>query len=173
MRVFLPSTLPALAKALQAGQVGDPGGPGDPGSGPVPGYAVTPALREAYASGDEEELEYAALTEAARASLRLLAGDPDAPPRRVVLAAEFPPDQVKLDTRDKEPARVLVNQAVDLARLASAHVDDLDAADDVRQATQALAAADAGDEDAQFAVDGAEGHELGWYATQELRFLAE
>jgi hypothetical protein len=91
----------------------------------------------------------------------------------VVLAAEFPPDQVKLDTRDKEPARVLVNQAVDLARLASAHVDDLDAADDVRKATQALAAADAGDEDAQFAVDGAEGHELGWYATQELRFLAE
>ena len=59
MRVFLPSTLPALAQALQAGQVGP---------GPVPGFAVTPSLREAYASGDEEELEYAALTEAARAS---------------------------------------------------------------------------------------------------------
>ena len=55
MRVFLPSTLPALAEALRAGQVGQQSG-----------YAVTPALREAYASGDEEELEYAALTEAAR-----------------------------------------------------------------------------------------------------------
>ena len=59
MRVFLPSTLPALAEVLRAGQVGS-----DPG--PQPGYAVTPALREAYASGDQEELEYAALTEAAR-----------------------------------------------------------------------------------------------------------
>jgi Family of unknown function (DUF6912) len=167
MRVFLPSTLPALAKALPTGQAGHPG------SGPMPGYAVTPALREAYASGDEEELEYAALTEAARASLRLLADDPAAPPRRVVLVAEIPADRVKPDTRDKEPARVLIHQAVDLARLASAHIDDLDAADDVRKAAQALAAADAGDEDAQFAVDGAEGHELGWYATQELPFLAE
>ena len=55
MRVFLPSTLPALTRALQAGHV-------EPG----PGFAVTPALREAYASGDTEELEYAALTEAAR-----------------------------------------------------------------------------------------------------------
>jgi hypothetical protein len=139
----------------------------------MPGYAVTPALREAYASGDEEELEYAALTEAARASLRLLAEDPAVPQRRVVLAAEIPADQVKPDTRDKEPARVLVKDAVDLARLASAHVDDRAAEDDVRQAGQALAAADAGDEDAQFAVDGAEGHELAWYATQELPFLAE
>jgi hypothetical protein len=179
MRVFLPSTLPALAKALQTGQVGSPGSPGSPGSqgsqgsGPVPGYAVTPALREAYASGDEEELEYAALTEAARASLRLLAEDPAAPPRRVVLAAEIPPGQVRPDTRDKEPARVLVTEAVGLARLACAHADDPAAEDDVRQAGLALAAADAGDEDAQFAVDGAEGHELGWYAAQELRFLAE
>ena len=64
MRVFLPSTLPAVAQALLAGQVGP---------GPLPGFAVTPALRESYASGDTEELEYAALTEAARASLRLLA----------------------------------------------------------------------------------------------------
>ena len=55
-------------RALQAGQVGP---------GPLPGFAVTPALREAYASGDAEELEYAALTEAARASLRLIAADPE------------------------------------------------------------------------------------------------
>ena len=165
MRVFLPSTLPALAEILRAGQVGS-----DPG--PQPGYAVTPALREAYASGDEEELEYAALTEAARASLRMIATDPAAPPRRVVLAAELPADEIKLDARDHEPARVLVNTAVPLARLASAHVDDAEAGPDVRAAADALEAADAGDEDARFAVDGAEGHELGWYATQELPYLA-
>ena len=44
---------------------------------------------------------------------------------------------------------------------------------DVRAAAEALDAADAGDEDARFAVDGAEGHELAWYATQELSYLAE
>jgi len=166
MRVFLPSTLPALAEALRAGQVGS-------GPGPLPGFAVTPALREAYASGDEEELEYSAMTEAARASLRLLAEDPAAPPRRVVLAAEIPADQVKLDATDHEPARVLIGAAIGVARLASAHVDDAEAGPDVRAAAEALEAADAGDDDARFAVDGAEGHELGWYATQELSSLAE
>jgi len=164
MRVFLPSTLPAVAQALQAGQVGP---------GPLPGFAVTPALREAYTSGDTEELEYAALTEAARASLRMLAGDPAAPSRRVVLAAEVPAEQVSWDAQDGEPARVVISQAIPLARLAAAHVDALEADADVRSAVEALSLADAGDEDARFTVDGAEGHELGWYATQELSYLAE
>ena len=174
MRVFLPSTLPALAEALRAGQVGsgaDPATGADQGQ--QPGYAVTPALREAYASGDDEELEYAALTEAGRASLRMLAADPAAPPRRVVLAAEIPADQVKLDARNREPARVLVTAAIPIDTLASALVDDTVAVPDVRAAAEALDAADAGDEDARFAVDGAEGHELAWYATQELSYLAE
>ena len=182
MRVFLPSTLPALATVLKAGQVGqvgpgaqaDQSGPdGLAGLGPVPGFAVTPSLREAYASGDEEELEYTALTEAARASLRLLAADPAAPPRRVVLAAELPAEHVRWDPRDGEPARVLIGVPVPLGRLASALVDAPEAAADVRGAVEALPAADAGDEDAKFAVDGAEGHELGWYASQELPYLAE
>ena len=163
MRVFLPSTLPALAEALQTGHLAQ---------GQGPGYAVTPALREAYASGDTEELEYAALTQAARASLRLLAGDPAAPPRRVVLAADIPGDQVKPDPQHRESARVLVSTAVGMEWLASAHVDDEEARADVRAAADALPAADAGDEDARFTVDGAESHELGWYATQELPFLA-
>ena len=162
MRVFLPSTLPAVAQALQIGQVGP---------GPLPGFAVTPALREAYASGDTEELEYAALTEAARASLRMLAGNPAAPSRRVVLAAEIPAEQVKPDPRDGEPARVVITQAVQVKDLAAAHVDAPEAGADVGSAVAALPAADAGDEDARFTVDGAEGHELGWYATQELSYL--
>ena len=164
MRVFLPSTLPAVAQALLVGQVGP---------GPMPGFAVTPALRESYASGDTEELEYAALTEAARASLRLLADNPAAPPRRVVLAAEIPAEHVKPDPRDGEPARVVIKQDVQLKDLAAAHVDASAADADVRSAVQALPAADAGDEDARFTVDGAEGHELGWYATQELSYLAD
>jgi hypothetical protein len=173
MRVYLPSTLPALAGTLRAGLLGD-----------GPAFAVTPLLREAYASGDQEELEYVALTAAARASLRMLAADPDAAPRRVVLAAEVSDGQVSwtgLDTGadidgglgGSDPARVRLITPVKIAALVSAHIDDEQAGEDIRAAVEALAAADAGDDDALFAVDQAEGHELGWYATQELRYLVE
>jgi hypothetical protein len=138
----------------------------------VRGFAVTPALREVYSSGDLEELEYIALLHAARASLRLLHDDPDAPRRRVVLAAEVPDEQAGrgggFDGGFDEPTLVLLSAPVPLARVASGHVDDVAAVADIGAAVQALAAADAGDDDAQFLVDGAEGHELLWYATQEL-----
>ena len=39
---------------------------------------------------------------------------------------------------------------------------------DIGDAVAALPAADTGDDDARFVVDGAEGHDLLWYATQEL-----
>jgi hypothetical protein len=163
MRVYLPATLPALAGILRAAEIGP---------APVLAYAVTPALREWYASADLEELEYAALMHAARASLRLLRADPEAPRRRVVLAAEVPDEQAGrgggFDGGFDEPTLVLLSAPVPLARVASGHVDDVAAVADIGAAVQALAAADAGDDDAQFLVDGAEGHELLWYATQEL-----
>jgi hypothetical protein len=163
MRVYLASTMPALEEALQAGRVGP---------APLAGFAVTPALREWYASGDLEELEYAALTVAARASLRLLAADEHAQARRVVLAAEVPDDQVSGGGDDlDDPAAVLIAAAVPMAKVASAHVDDPQAEVDVRAAAAALRAADLGDEDAKFTVDGAEGNELLWYAVQELPYL--
>jgi hypothetical protein len=138
---------------------------------PVRGYAVTPALREWYSSGDEEELEYVALTQAARASLRLLLADPQAPGRRVVLAAELPEEQVVGIAGFDEPALVLVKVSVRLRDVVSGHIDDTGAVADVRAAVDALPAADGGDEDARFTVDGAEGHELLWYATQELQHV--
>jgi hypothetical protein len=162
MRVYLASTMPALEEALQAGEIGP---------APLAGFAVTPALREWYARGDLEELEYAALTVAARASLRLLAADEEAPPRRVALAAEVPDEQVSMGGDPDDPAAVLIVAVVPIARLASAHVDDPQAAPDVRAAVAALPAADLGDEDAKFTVDGAEGNELLWYAVQELPYL--
>lgn len=164
MRVYLPSTLPALAGILRAGQLS---------AGPA--FAVTPLLREAYASGDQEELEYVALTAAARASLRMLADDLAAAPRRVVLAAEVNDAQVTwigLDP-DSDPAQVILTAPVRIAELVSAHVDDREAVKDIQAAVEALAAADEGDDDALFAVDQAEGNELGWYATQELPYLVE
>jgi hypothetical protein len=163
MRVYLPSTLPAVARLLRAGEVGDL---------PVHGYAVTPALREWYSSGDIEELEYVAMTHAARESLRLLAADPAAPRRRVVLAAEVPDGQVTGSAGFDEPARVVVTGPIRTRDVASGHVDDPRAEAEVAAAAAALAAADDGDEDARFIVDCAEGSELQWYATQELADLA-
>jgi hypothetical protein len=162
MRVYLASTMPALAEALRAGEIGP---------APLAGFAVTPELREWYASGDLEELEYAALTVAARASLRLLAADDQAPPRRVALAAEVPDTQVSPDHDPDDPAAVTIIARVPVTRLASAHIDDPEATADIRAAVAALPAADRGDEDAKFLVDGAEGNELLWYAVQELSYL--
>ena len=162
MRVYLPSTLPLLAQALADGELTV-----------HHAYAVTPALREWYADGDTEELEYAAMLSAARASLRLLAGAPDSPARRVVLAAEVPDGSVAYEggyenLGETDRAEVRLRDPIPLKRVASAHVDDPDAAPDILAAAKALGAADQGDLDAQFTVDGAEGHELMWYATQEL-----
>jgi hypothetical protein len=162
MRVYLPATLPALFQAVRDAQLGP---------APLPGFAVTPDLREWYASGDQEELEYVAMMHAARASLRLLAADPAAPRRRVVIAADVPEDKVRHNSGFDEPTVVEITAPVPLARVVSGHVDDLVAMDDVASAVAAVDAADAGDEDARFVVDSAEGHELQWFATQELQYL--
>ncbi|MET9439756.1 hypothetical protein [Streptomyces sp. NPDC006610] len=163
MRVYVPLTLSGLAEAYRTGEVG---------AGPLVAYAVTPALREWYLSDDIEELEYAALSRAALASLRLLAADPDAPRRRVVVAVDVPDGAAAADPdRGLDPAalgEVRVKGAVPLAKAAAVHVDADEAEADVTAAAQALEAADAGDDDAQFVVDGADDHELLWFATQEI-----
>jgi hypothetical protein len=161
MRVYLATTMSGLAKLLTDESVAMP-----------LAHAVTPALREWYVEGDAEELEYAALTAAARASLHELAADSGAPSRRVVLAADVP-DAAARPAPDVERAAVRLAGPVPLADVVSAHVDDAEAADDVRRAVAALGAADAGDEDAQFVVDGVEDHELGWFAAQEIGPLVE
>ncbi|MFJ4485781.1 DUF6912 family protein [Streptomyces longwoodensis] len=163
MRVYVPLTLPGLAEAHKTGQLG---------SGPLVAYAVTPGLREWYLSDDVEELEYAALSRAALASLRLLAADAGAPRRRVVVAVDVPDGAAASDPdRGLDPAalgEVTVAGAVALAKAAAVHVDAGDAEADVAAAADALEAADGGDDDAQFVVDGAEDHELLWFATQEI-----
>ncbi|MCG7524752.1 hypothetical protein MHW47_09920 [Streptomyces sp. OfavH-34-F] len=163
MRVYVPLTLAGLAAAHRSGELGP---------GPLTAYAVTPALREWYVSDDIEELEYAALNRAASASLRLIAGDPEAARRRVVVAVDVPdgaavadPDSI-LDASSL--GEVTVASAVPLAKAAAVHVDSDEAGPDVTAAAAALGAADLGDDDAQFTVDGAEDHELLWFGVQEI-----
>ncbi|MFJ9752682.1 DUF6912 family protein [Streptomyces chartreusis] len=163
MRVYVPLTLPGLAEAYKTGELG---------AGPLVAYAVTPALREWYLSDDIEELEYAALNRAALASLRLLAVDAEAARRRVVVAVDVADGAAVADPdRGLDPSalgEVRIARGVALARAAAVHVDADDAEADVAAAAGALEAADGGDDDAQFVVDGAEDHELLWFATQEI-----
>ncbi|MFE7900564.1 DUF6912 family protein [Streptomyces sp. NPDC057424] len=166
MRVYVPLTLPGLAEAYRTGELG---------AGPFVAYAVTPGLREWYASEDIEELEYAALGRAAQASLRLLAAEPEAPRRRVVIAVDVADRVVSADPGQgpeaAAPGEVRVAGAVPLGKAASVHVDAADAEADVTTAAEALPAADGGDDDARLAVDAAEDHELLWFATQEIANL--
>jgi hypothetical protein len=165
MRVYLPSTLAGLRALLDQGSLGEP---------PLPAYAVTGALREWYAEGDEEELEYAALMLAARGSVRLLDRalllQPGLAPRRVVVVAEVAAVEPAPDV-DRAAVRVL--EPVPLRLVQAVHVDGAEAEADVRSAAEALVEADLGSENALFVVDQAEGHELQWYATQEIGPLLE
>ncbi|MEU1022725.1 hypothetical protein ABZ366_11675, partial [Streptomyces sp. NPDC005904] len=106
MRLYVPLTLSRLAEAYRAGELAP---------GPLVAYAVTPALREWYVSDDIEELEYAALNRAAMASLRLVAVDPKAARRRVVLAADVPDGAAVAD-----PDRGLDQGALGEVRIAEA-----------------------------------------------------
>ncbi|MFG3090938.1 DUF6912 family protein [Streptomyces antibioticus] len=169
MRVYVPLTLSGLTEAHKTGELG---------SGPLVAYAVTPALREWYDSEDIEELEYAALGQAALASLRLLDADRGAPRRRVVVAVdvadrivEVDPDPAPGHDRENdaaEPGEVRVTGRVALAKAAAVHVDADGAEAAVAAAAEALAAADGGDGGARSVVDGAEDHELLWFAPQEI-----
>jgi hypothetical protein len=163
MRVYLPSTLTELRRLLDNGVVGEP---------PLPGYAVTPALREWYAEGDLEEMEYVVLTLAARASVRLLDADPDAVRRRVVVVAEVP-DALVTTVPHVDRAAVKVADPVALRLVQAVHVDDPAAIPDVTLAADAVIEADLGSDDAAFRVEQAEGHELQWYASQEIGPLLE
>jgi hypothetical protein len=163
MRVYLPSTLTELRKLLDTGTVGEP---------PLPGYAVTPALTEWYAEGDQEELEYVTLTLAAKASVRLLDADPDAVRRRVVVVVEVPDASVET-VPHVDRAAVRITGLVPLPQVQSVQVDDPSAVQDVTVAADAVVEADLGSEDAGYRVEQAEGHELQWYATQEIGPLLE
>jgi hypothetical protein len=86
-----------------------------------------------------------------------------------VLAADVAEDAITpVDDPDVDHGAVRIAEDVVLQQVASAHVDDAAAEQDVGAAVGVVLEADLGSQDAQFTVDQAEGHELAWYATQEI-----
>jgi hypothetical protein len=161
MRVYIPATVTMLRELNDSGELTALNNTA---------FALTPALREYYNAGDAEELEYAAMLDAARASLRLISADPTALPRRAVISADV--DGAKLRP-DLDYSVVRLEGPVPLKIVAAIHLDTSDAEDAVRAAAAVVDAADLGDPDAEFTLGDAEDHELSWYATQELPFLLE
>ena len=161
-RVYLPATLPRLRELRDRGECGPP---------PLEAHAVTPSLREWYAEGDEEELEYAAFTRAAQQALHLLRGDPAAPRRRVVISVDVPDQAVRMHDFQLGSSATTVASAIPMTDVAAIHVDAADAEADVASAAAVVVEAAAGDPDAQFTVDSAEDHALEWYDPTELDHL--
>jgi len=194
MRVYVPATIATLRRLQADGELAALGGTA---------FALTPALRESYAAGDEEELSYAAMAEAGRASLRLLAaeqGDLELGGSKLggseldgsdlgnselgdhhggasdVLArrAVISADVEGARLRpDLDAAVVRLSRPVQLSEVAAVHVDGAEAEDAVRAAVRVIDEADMGEHDAEFVLGEAADHELAWYATQELPFLLE
>jgi hypothetical protein len=88
---------------------------------PVRGFAVTDRVERAMPAGDEEEWEYAALTEAVEAATLVL---PSLQERRVVAAADVDSSWVSGNGAGDSLAAVEVSNPVPLARIVSFHVDE-------------------------------------------------
>jgi hypothetical protein len=165
MRIYVPATIGLLRMLVVEGKLNAVSGTA---------FGVTPKLRESYASGDTEELSYAAMADAALASLRLVSAeldaDPDTPARRVVVCADL--DEVRLRP-DLDDGAVTLPGPLLMDNVAAVYVDLEEASTAVRAAAAVIDAADLGDTDAEFTIGEAEDHELAWYAPQEVSFLLE
>ncbi|MDY6048993.1 MAG: hypothetical protein SPI77_00230 [Corynebacterium sp.] len=165
MRVYLPATVTMLEELAASEVISARSGWG---------FAVTGDLREFYTAGDEEELADIAFTDAARASLRLLAiGDDRFPARRVVLSVDLPDEQVTprpdlgLTVVGLDPAQVAEQQ------VKAIHVDTADNEEATAAAIAVIDAADLGDEDAEIAVGNADDNLMAWYDPSELGVLVQ
>jgi hypothetical protein len=160
MRIYLPATIPVLAQARDRGVFEG-----------RHANAVTPMVREWYVDDDVEDLEFTALLDAARSSLALLGRDPEAPRLRLVVAADVPDADVSLaepGNARAEKSAVRLAAPIPLKAVVSLHIDESTSEAIIRAAARALPAAEAGDDDAEFAVSQAEGCDLLWYDISEL-----
>ncbi len=149
MRLYLPATLDDL----------DPDADGAVTLTPRVAHAVTPALRAALPDEDEEGLEFSAHLAAADDSLALVGESADAPPLRLVVTVDVPPEAVReAGSLDAGPSAVELVTRVGRDAIACVHVDEPALREDVRAAL-------AGDEAAAERVADAD---LLWYDVAEL-----
>ncbi|KQB87555.1 DUF6912 family protein [Corynebacterium lowii] len=166
MRVYIPATFSTLCGLNESRVVTARSGWA---------FAVTPALREFYTEGDEEEIAHAAFQDAAEASIRLLAvGDEGKfPNRRVVISADVPDSHATLSPDHGESVVKLSPAQVNLVDVAAIHVDVAESEEATAKAIQAIDAADMGDEDAELTVGDALDNFMAWYDPSELPVLVE
>ena len=166
VRVFLPATFSMLAELEETGQLTARSGWG---------FALTPALREFYTEGDEEEIEYSAFLEASMASLRLLAiGDEEKfPHRRVVISVDVNESVVTPKPDMGEPVVALDPATITKDNLQAIHVDIEESEAATAKAIDAIDNADLGDEDAELAVGDALDNFMAFYDPTELPILVE
>lgn len=161
-RVFVPLTLADLRTLDRDGVLPPPAG------GVRQAHALTPALRDSWPDGDEEEWEYAALLTAAQESLELVAaaGEDPATARRRVAALDVSRTVAAPDP-DAPETGVGLAEPVHLRDIESWHVDDDDAVVTVARAVTAIRG-DADPEALATALETCLDHDLGWFASQEL-----
>lgn len=141
MRVYLPATVTDLAaESLRPNVV----------------HAVTAALRAELPGEDDEMLELVAFLAAADDSIRLIQ-EHGAAPRRVVLAADLPAQELSEPGPDALETVRVPRHAIQWAAVVSIHIDEPTAADRV-------AAAAAGDDEA---FDALGEQDLLWYDVTE------
>jgi hypothetical protein len=114
VRVYIPTTLPALAAVVAEGRL----------KGPFRAHAVTSGLQVEWPDADEEQWEYAAMHAAADSSFALIGSGDEL--RRYVIAADVPSVEV---VPGDDSTLVVVGADVPWKNIASVHADisDVDA----------------------------------------------
>ena len=166
MRVYLPATFKIAQELAENSQFTVRSGYG---------FALTPALKEFYTEGGDEEIAEFAFDDASRASLRLLAiGDEETfPYRRVVISADVPDTQITFDPDNGESVVVLNPAVITLDQVAAIHVDVSAAEAATKAAIAVIDEADLGDEGAELTVGDALDNFLAWYDPSELDALVQ